>query len=42
MAEKGLDLLNIITAGQELAIALVLLIAVTVDSVVRRRSAVGA
>jgi D-xylose transport system permease protein len=36
---NGLDLLNITTAGQEMATALVLLIAVTIDSVVRRRSA---
>ena len=34
---NGLDLLNITTAGQDMATALVLLIAVTIDSVVRRR-----
>jgi D-xylose transport system permease protein len=38
---NGLDLLNITTAGQDMATALVLLIAVTIDSVVRRRGVVG-
>jgi D-xylose transport system permease protein len=38
---NGLDLLNITTAGQEMATAIVLLIAVTIDSVVRRRGTVG-
>ena len=37
----GLDLLNITTAGQDMATALVLVIAVTIDSVVRRRGVVG-
>jgi D-xylose transport system permease protein len=36
---NGLDLINITTAGQEMATALVLVIAVTIDSVVRRRGA---
>lgn len=35
---NGLSLLNISTAGTEMATALVLLVAVTVDAVVRRRS----
>jgi D-xylose transport system permease protein len=34
---NGLDLINITTAGQEMATALVLVIAVTIDSVVRGR-----
>jgi D-xylose transport system permease protein len=34
---NGLDLLNITTAGEDMATALVLVIAVTIDSVVRRR-----
>jgi len=38
---NGLDLLNITTAGQDMATALVLLIAVTIDSVVRRRGVVA-
>jgi D-xylose transport system permease protein len=38
---NGLALLNISTAGTEMATALVLLAAVTVDSVVRRRSAMA-
>ncbi len=34
---NGLDLLNITTAGQDMATALVLIVAVTIDSLVRRR-----
>ena len=38
---NGLDLLGISTAGTEMATAAVLVAAVTVDAVVRRRGATG-
>lgn len=39
---NGLGLMGISTAGQDIATAIVLVLAVTVDSLVRRRSATGA